>query len=288
MATEFTTCFRPTPEHKQALQNYNRSVPPNQQHGVPQEFIDIMTIREKVFVEEQGVPLENEMDDEDAHCWHFLIYVSVGAPKGQSAEVQRGFNAPSDTNSVLQTPVSSEPAPRRVSASDVQKRRARATSTATRAPAGTIRLIPPKYRDPNSRRKGSEAARTSSVSSSGAVIPHPTTDEPYVKLGRLAVLKEFRGMNLSKLITNVALQAARQNAHVMQPRVDTVEEESLRISGVKPLKPWNGLVYVHAQKDRTLDLWRKWGFKIDEQMGEWDEEGMMHVGMWKQLDIEQQ
>ena len=39
-------------------------------------------IRELVFVQEQGVPLELEMDDQDARCDHALAHASDGAAVG--------------------------------------------------------------------------------------------------------------------------------------------------------------------------------------------------------------
>jgi predicted GNAT family N-acyltransferase len=43
---------------------------------------DAQRIRETVFVREQGVPLELEMDDRDARCDHALAYDQDGTPIG--------------------------------------------------------------------------------------------------------------------------------------------------------------------------------------------------------------
>jgi predicted GNAT family N-acyltransferase len=48
---------------------------------------------------------------------------------------------------------------------------------------------------------------------------------------------------------------------------------------------WKGLLCVHAQEQVTK-AWAKWGFKVDEGMGQWDEEGIKHVGMFQRLPIE--
>jgi len=32
-------------------------------------------------------------------------------------------------------------------------------------------------------------------------------------------------------------------------------------------------------------FWHGLGFEKDQGMGEWDEEGIMHVGMWKRLSV---
>lgn len=47
------------------------SLPPT-----PQTFLDAMTVREAVFVDEQKVALENEFDEEDPRCWHWVLYAS--------------------------------------------------------------------------------------------------------------------------------------------------------------------------------------------------------------------
>ncbi len=43
---------------------------------------DARRIREAVFVREQGVPLELEMDDKDAHCAHALVHSAAGSALG--------------------------------------------------------------------------------------------------------------------------------------------------------------------------------------------------------------
>jgi predicted GNAT family N-acyltransferase len=41
---------------------------------------------------------------------------------------------------------------------------------------------------------------------------------------------------------------------------------------------------VHAQ-EQVVGTWKRWGFEVDEGMGRWDEEGIMHVGMFTRLPI---
>ncbi|MFC4276921.1 GNAT family N-acetyltransferase [Achromobacter aloeverae] len=43
---------------------------------------DAASVRQTVFVEEQGVPPELEMDDEDARCVHVVAYGPDNAPLG--------------------------------------------------------------------------------------------------------------------------------------------------------------------------------------------------------------
>jgi hypothetical protein len=47
---------------------------------------------------------------------------------------------------------------------------------------------------------------------------------------------------------------------------------------------WNGLICVHAQ-EQVAGFWERNGFKIDEGMGRWSEEGIQHVGMFQRLEI---
>ncbi len=44
--------------------------------------LEARRIRERVFVREQGVPLELEMDGQDAHCDHALAFAADGAAIG--------------------------------------------------------------------------------------------------------------------------------------------------------------------------------------------------------------
>lgn len=47
-----------------------------------QARVDARRIRELVFVREQGVPLELEMDDQDTHCDHALAFAEDGLAVG--------------------------------------------------------------------------------------------------------------------------------------------------------------------------------------------------------------
>nr|POE86430.1 hypothetical protein CFP56_46614 [Quercus suber] len=119
-------------------------------------------------------------------------------------------------------------------------------------PAGTVRLVPPPHpTDP-------------------AAASHDTTTEPYLKLGRLAVQRAFRKRGVAAPLIDAALAfAARHPARVAPPSSSP---------------PWRGLVLVHAQTPLE-PYYARWGFVRDAAMGSWDEEGIMHVGMWKRLDV---
>jgi hypothetical protein len=46
--------------------------PSEQLANIPKTFVDAMEVREQVFVIEQGVPLENEFDSDDARACHWV------------------------------------------------------------------------------------------------------------------------------------------------------------------------------------------------------------------------
>jgi hypothetical protein len=67
-ATPFISFLGPT-----NLDGYDRKRPPSEQPGnIPKTFLDAMEVREQVFVKEQGVPLDNEFDADDARACHWV------------------------------------------------------------------------------------------------------------------------------------------------------------------------------------------------------------------------
>jgi hypothetical protein len=68
MGTPFITFLSPS-----NLSEYDRKKRPSQQpSSIPKIFIEAMEVREQVFVIEQGVPLENEFDSDDARACHWV------------------------------------------------------------------------------------------------------------------------------------------------------------------------------------------------------------------------
>lgn len=62
---------------RERLTLYDKTSPPSHQpkndatdpaKSIPQGFIDAMMVREEVFVKEQGIALENELDFDDRRC----------------------------------------------------------------------------------------------------------------------------------------------------------------------------------------------------------------------------
>jgi hypothetical protein len=74
MGTPFIAHLEPT-----AL-DWERGLPPDEQPNaasIPRTFLDAMTVRTQVFVQEQQVPQSNEFDADDQRCAHWVIYASV-------------------------------------------------------------------------------------------------------------------------------------------------------------------------------------------------------------------
>ncbi|KAK3654410.1 hypothetical protein LTR56_004040 [Elasticomyces elasticus] len=224
--------------------------------AIPQGFLDAMSVREQVYVEEQGVPLENELDDDDKRSFHWTVYASV----------------PSKNSTPL------------VQAVENGNQNGRRVSSSTKIPIGTIRLVPPPHAphpSPNSHHK------TDAVN--GDVRKHSTSvhdgKEAYIKLGRLTVIPPYRKAGISKLLIETALAYARNHPYEVMPGWDPAKFESLKQdSDLMSRVDWKGLVLVHAQVG-VQKVWRRYGFETDESMVSWDEEGIEHVGMWKKLDV---
>ncbi|KAM3423441.1 hypothetical protein BST61_g872 [Cercospora zeina] len=206
--------------------------------AVPQGFIDAMIVREEVYVKEQKIPLENELDEDDARSFHWVAYASMPA--------------------------------KAVTSHDGAERKG---SGSTKLPIGTIRLVPP----PHGSHSGGNG-HDSPQSNGGHAA-----SEPYIKLGRLAVIPEFRKAGVSKLLIETALAYAKAHPYEVGPALDPASMEALKKGlGVS----WKGLVLVHSQVG-VQKVWKKYGFETDESMGQWDEEGIDHVAMWKRVSVEQ-
>lgn len=207
--------------------------------ALPQGFIDAMIVREEVYVREQNVPLENELDENDERSFHWVAYASVSAKNS---------------------------APLRDEKMEDARRR---SSASTKIPIGTIRLVPPPHPPHANGRYGTDVH---------------DSKEAYAKLGRLAVVKEFRKAGISSLLINTALSFAKNHPYDLTPQRDAAKAAILEETGQAVGVDFRGLVLVHSQTG-VQKLWRKYGFETDESMGNWDEEGIDHVGMWKRVDV---
>ena len=215
----------------------------------PEIFTEALSVRTTVFVDEQKCTLANEVDADDQRSWHWVVYASVS------------------------TKLPPDPA-------DTERRRSEGGKVAV----GTIRLVPPPHEPhpaPGSvDGVGGEKVSTVAGGRDRATKMHDGK-EPYVKLGRMATLKEYRGLGLARLLVSTAIEWAGKNADKLQPtKGGGVERERADAE----LGAWKGLVLVHAQKG-VESFYKRLGFVLDEELGEWVEEGIGHVGMWRRIDV---
>lgn len=148
------------------IAQYDRSKQSSQQPSdVPHAFIEAMSVREEVFVKEQKVPLENELDDDDQRSFHWIAYASVGAPKSPEPKP-------------VDAPITED-------ITDAERRK----STGSKLAIGTIRIVPWPHPEPGLHHDIETGDNTKGRETSKMY----DGKEAYVKLGRLAVLKQFRG-----------------------------------------------------------------------------------------------
>ncbi|KAJ5458748.1 hypothetical protein N7475_010136 [Penicillium sp. IBT 31633x] len=146
------------------------------------------------------------------------------------------------------------------------------TSTTSSTPVGTIRLVPPPQA-PHARLAEQPAAVAQTVPE------YDWTHEPCIKLTRVAIIPTFRGRGLGRKLVETALGWAAVHA----PEIDeAVTQIAARGKSPGTPMPWQGLALVHAQVD-VEGMYSGLGFERDESLGQWDEEGIEHVGMFRRV-----
>ncbi|KAJ9129598.1 hypothetical protein NKR19_g10288 [Coniochaeta hoffmannii] len=229
--------FQPPP--MEALSRYDRSrLPTDQYYNIPQTFRDAMIVRQQVFVQEQRVPMHYEYDEDDPRSAHWVLYSQTAAAL-----------IPVGTIRLVPFPHPAHP----VSGGVYVDGRLVAVNPVSAYPPPTGNSVPADrsttYHNYNSNSNGSE---------------------PYLKLGRLAIVPSHRGRRLAGVLINAAIDWAVRNSayfnHEHGPE-------------------WKGLVLIHAQKS-AVRVWRYAGFIEDEGMGSWWEEGMEHVGMYRRVNVD--
>lgn len=269
--TEFLNVLAPL---KGALDGYDNTIPCSRQAiSVPQTFRDAMSIREEVYGE-QGVPLEAEFDQDDARSWHWVAFASVASHSRSPPKTLRSIspNTPAD---------------------DAR----RASATAVRVPVATVRLIPPPHGPNTYVETGKRAHKHTDADPPNDDAASAHIAEPYVKLGRLAALKAYRGLGLAKLLISAALDFATRNPDKIYSPPSPTALEKAQMQGINREKEitWQGLVMIHAQAN-LKSMWEKQGFSEELRNDEgdveihaephWIEEGIEHMGMWKRLPVE--
>lgn len=143
-------------------------------------------------------------------------------------------------------------------------------------PVGVIRLVPPPHAP-------HETLLQDTTSNDNNRPKYDFSHEPYVKISRLAVLPDFRGRGLSKLLLQTAENWVRDNRGAVNEMLHRVAREEGRED--EGIKGWNGLIGLHAQV-QVEEMYRRAGYQTDRQLGTWYEEGILHVGMFKRLQLD--
>lgn len=151
---------------REAVSSYDPHKRHNEQPaGIPTVFLDAMSVREAVYVDEQKVPLEYEFDSDDQKSYHWVCYASVGAAStgGGSGKLES------------------------------KGEEVDGTSSGGKMALGTIRLVlPPHEHDAEGHNEGPnmDGVRDEKEAEEKGCLRRG--NEPYVKIGRLALLKEYR------------------------------------------------------------------------------------------------
>ncbi|KAI1343912.1 acyl-CoA N-acyltransferase [Xylariaceae sp. FL0016] len=286
MGTPFISLLEPSPG---ALDAYDRRAPVSAQPPAPQVprvFLDAMAVRDAVFVREQGCSAEHECDADDPRSCHWVMYASVNrttAPEerdpstGQILQPRRSETAtmPIGTLRVVPFPHPPHPQPGGRYYDNILQ----TSPTAEIADgAGEAPVAPPQTE--------SDVRRQSEALPYGHDRPTSLHDgrEPYVKIGRLAVIPEFRGHRISIQMWSAARKWLEDHPAYFNPSVAELGLDQLKVDTANDIPKWNGLVCAHAQKD-VIKIYERWGFQVDEGMGTWYEEDIEHVGMWIRLPI---
>ncbi|KAJ2988471.1 hypothetical protein NUW58_g2608 [Xylaria curta] len=109
--------------------------------------------------------------------------------------------------------------------------------------------------------------------------------EPYIKLGRVAVVSEFRKHNIADQIWNAAKNWLQENPAYFNPSVKELGFDVMRVSDAHDIPKWNGLVCVHAPES-DIKFYERWGFQVDKGMGKFSEDEIPHVGMFQRLKLQ--
>jgi predicted GNAT family N-acyltransferase len=266
MGTPFISLVEPS-----KLEGFKHGRPrEDQPASIPSTFLDAMEVRKDVFVDEMSVASENEFGPDDSRSCHWVAYASIHTTQEHEVRDEAG--------NVIQP---------------------RKSSTRT-TPIGTVRIVPfPHGLHPipggkywkgvlEGEEKKPAPADEDPAAASTFVQDRTTTfhdgRESYVKLSRLAVQKDFRGSNLAALMINTALGWLKDNASYFDPSITELGLEQVGASRETEIPSWGGLVCVHTPKEVTA-IFERCGFKVDEEMGSWWEEGIQHVGMFLRLPI---
>lgn len=219
------------PPLREALCALDRTKPAASQTTLPQTLLDALTVRETVFVNELYAVSLNHHTDRDDARACHWVLYSASHPIG--------------TIRLIPSPHSSHPLP-------------------------SDHFLPPGPDVPPQTSESVFLAELPAWKEDRATSFHDGR-ELYVKLGRLAVVKEERGGRRADLLIQAALKWAGENPGLCKGEGEGGE--------------WKGLVCVHARREAKT-TWERNGFVVDEEMGTWMEVGGNMVGMFCRVEID--
>ncbi|WYZ36783.1 hypothetical protein EsH8_II_000289 [Colletotrichum jinshuiense] len=294
MGTPFVSLLEPT-----RLDAYIRRVPHDEQpSAIPKEFCDAMEVREAVFVKEQNVPAENEFDADDSRSCHWISYASVNKVVEQEVVDDAGNIVKPRRSSTRSTPIGTirlvpfphAPHPKNGGVYWDGVLKEDAGGEAGKSPeAGSVAAEKSTNPSEEAKTAAEHVGEERRLSATKVFALDRATrlhdgKEPYVKLGRLAVVKEFRGHRIARLLVTTVLAWLKAHPSYFDPSIKEMGLEQIGAASAEEVPKWKGLVCVHAQK-AVVGAWEKFGFKVDEDMGAWWEEGIEHRGMFLRLEV---
>ena len=104
--------------------------------------------------------------------------------------------------------------------------------------------------------------------------------EIYLQIGRLCVLKDWRG----KGVADALVQEVCRWASEKWRSIEREEGGSRACLEGAVSRGWQGLILVHARVE-AVTMWERNGFVIDEALGRWEEAGIKHVGMVRRVIV---
>lgn len=146
--------------------------------------------------------------------------------------------------------------------------------TTSPIPVGVIRLVPPPQLP-------QEILTHPNHSATPDFPAYDWVHEPCVKLTRVAVMPEYRGLGLGRRLVDTALDWASRHAVEIDEAIAQLARES---HWTGTYSRWQGLVLVHAQVD-VERMYKALGFETEESLGRWYEEGIEHVGMYRRIEV---
>ncbi|EPE28276.1 Acyl-CoA N-acyltransferases (Nat) [Glarea lozoyensis ATCC 20868] len=233
--------------------------PQSQSLEIPPVFIAAVQAREDVFVAMYDeLTFENNLDYDDPRSIHFVAFSNT--PDEEDIE----------PNSIT----------------DIQTR----NKFVLRA-IGTLRFIPfPQYHQhpPPGMVFDADSLRASAAVENSAElflgIPEYKPDRPtkfhdgieaYIKVGRMCVIKEWRGKGVMDELLRTGYKWLTENKGWTTGTIGGEE----RFGG------WKGLICAHADINAKRS-WERNGFVVDEDMGCWWILGIQHICMWKRIELD--